>query len=346
MMREDRRHVWVKRGWARWGLAALVVLPLMKLLPAAAAHASGESPRLEIVVVGSTPATELLAATIAPLLPATLAVDWRSLTNDTAATTTLASHPGARIWIDARSSGKVQVVAFRRDAVPRVRTVDAPDLTPVVAETVGQITRETAFAVLAEAASTPPAGREDGALPAPPVLPPAGDRGPSVAATVAAAAPVAAPSRNLLLVANVIVRDEYGLGAEAAYGGAVSAAYLFRPAAAVRPYLALSLGLFGDGGFGVTAMEAVETMGISWQVSSLVDLSVGLGGGVVDVPNAPAFLIGRGTASLGLRLGASIEQIFTATLDAGQAAHVTAPWPAPNRIAPGLLIGLGWRPRW
>jgi hypothetical protein len=291
------------------------------------------------VVVGPTPTTDLLAATIAPLLPATLAVDWRSLTNDAAATTTLASQPGARIWIDGRSSGKVQIVAFRRDAVPRVRTVEAPELTPVVAETVAQITRETAFALLAETASAPPTGSEKGGPP----------EGPTVAATAAPAGATAAPPRNLLLVANVIVRDEYGLGAEAAYGGAVSAAYLFGRAAAkatVRPYLALSLGLFGDAGFGLTALEAVETTGISWQASSLVDLSVGVGGGLVSAPNTRPFLIGRGTVSLGLRLGASIEQIFTATLDAGQAAHVTGPWPAPNRIAPGVLIGIGWRPRW
>ena len=284
-----------------------------------------------------------LAATIAPLLPATLAVEWRSLTNDAAATTTLASHPGARIWIDGRSSGKVQIVAFRRDAVPRVRTVEAPELTPVVAETVAQITRETAFAVLAETASAPPAGSEKGG-PRPSLVPPSADQG----LTVAATAPPAAPSRNLLFVANVIIRDEYGLGAAAASGGAVSAAYLFGRAAAgatVRPYLALSLGMFGDAGFGLTALEVVETTGISWQASSLVDLSVGLGGGVVDAPNTRGFLIGRGTASLGLRLGASIEQIITATLDAGQTTHVTGPWPAPNRIAPNVLIEIDWRPR-
>jgi hypothetical protein len=345
MTREGRRQMWAKRGWARWVPAVVAVLPLLSLLPGARAQATGESPRLQIVVVGPTPTTDLLAATIAPLLPATLAVDWRSLSNDAAATTTLASPPGARIWIDARSSGKVQVVAFRRDAVPRVRTVEAPELTPVVAETVAQITRETAFAVLAETASAPQADREKGG---PTPAAPSAGQGPTVAATAAAVTP-SVPSRNLLFVANVIVRDEYGLGAEASYGGAVSAAYLFGRAASgatVRPYLALSLGLFGDAGLGVTALEAVETMGISWQASSLVDLSVGLGGGVVDVPNTRAILIGRGSASLGLRLGASIEQIFTATLDAGQAPHVTAPWPAPNRIAPGVLIGIGWRPRW
>jgi len=223
--------------------------------------------------------------------------------------------------------------------VPRVRTVEAPELTPIVAETVAQITRETAFALLAEMPSAPPAGSEKGRLP----------EGPTVAVTAPPTAAPAAPSRNLLFVANVIVRDEYGLGAEAAYGAAVSAVYLFERAAAkatVRPYLALSLGLFGDHGFGLTALEAVETMGISWQASSLVDLSLGLGGGVVDAPNTRAFLIGRGTASLGLRLGASVEQIFTATLDAGQAAHVTGPWPTPNRITPGVLIGIGWRRRW
>ncbi|HXU62115.1 MAG TPA: hypothetical protein VN962_10460 [Polyangia bacterium] len=269
------------------------------------------------------------------------------LTNDAAGTTSPAFSPVARIWIDARSSGKIQIVAFRRDAVPRVRTVEAPELTPVAAETVAQITRETAFAVLAEAASAQPTGSEKGGSPAAALVPPLADQAPTVAATVAVTP--AAPSRNLLFVANVIVRDEYGLGAEASYGGAVSAAYLFERAASgatVRPYLALSLGLFGDAGLGVTALEALETMGISWQASSLVDLSAGLGGGVVNLPNTRAFLIGRGTASLGLHLGASIEQIFTATLDAGQAAHVTAPWPAPNRIAPGVLIGIGWRPRW
>ena len=87
-------------------------------------------------------------------------------------------------------------------------------------------------------------------------------------------------------------------------------------------------------------------MGISWQASSLFNFSAGLGGGVVEAPNTRAFLIARGTASLGLRLGASIEQILTATLDAGQPAHVTGPWPAPNRIAPGVLIGIGWQPGW
>lgn len=345
MTSEGRRHVWAKRGWARGAAAVVVVLSLLDLLPGARVQAAGESPRLEIVVVGPTPATDLLAATIAPLLPSTLAVDWRSLTSDAVATTTLASQPGARIWIDGRSPGKVQIVAFRRDAVPRVRTVEAPELTPVVAETVAQITRETAFAVLAETTNAPPAGRDNGG----PGTPPAGPLPATQDPVIAATAPAAAPSRNLLFVANVIVRDEYGLGAEAAYGGAVSAAYLFERAAAgatVRPYLALSLGLFSDAKVGVGALEVVETTGVSWQASSAVDLSAGLGGGVVSFPNTPAFLIARGTASLGLRLGASIEQIFTATLDAGQAAHVTAPWPTPHRIAPGVLIGIGWRPRW
>jgi hypothetical protein len=158
-------------------------------------------PRLQIVLVGPPPVADLLAAAIAPLLPATAPVDWRRVANDADVAPTPAPPSGPRIWIDGRLPGTIQIVAFCRDAVPRVRTL------------------------------------------------------------------------------------------------------------------------------------------------SFLDLSLGLGGGI-QTASTNAIFVARGTASVGLRLGAGIEQILSATIDAGQAPQVSELWPTPARVRPGVMIGLGWRPHW
>jgi hypothetical protein len=48
---------------------------------------------------------------------------------------------------------------------------------------------------------------------------------------------------------------------------------------------------------------------------------------------------------VGFRLGAGVEQILSLTVDAGQKREPFGLWPAPNRVAPGAMIGIGWRPR-
>jgi hypothetical protein len=288
---------------------------------------------------------DLLAAAIAPLLPATPPVDWRRVTKDTAVAATPGPPPGPRIWIDGRSPGSIQIVALCRDAGPRVRTVEALELTPVVAETVAQITRETAAALLAETETSNPSSNErSGPMQPAPVSAPV-DTVSTIAASDNAAVP---PHRNLLFAGSLIVRDEYGLNAAAAYGGAISVAYSFRQLAAgssARLFLGLSLGLFVQPEFGLGAAEIVETTGISWQPSSFVDLSFGLGGGIQNAPIFRTILVARGTASVGLRLGAGVEQVISATIDAGQVPEINGGWPAPNRIRPGAMIGIGWLPK-
>ena len=334
-----------REGLARWALAIVVASALLGWEGLAGATGA-PPPRLQIVLVGPPAVADLLAAAIAPLLPATTPVDWRRVTKDTVVATTSAPPPGPRIWIDGRSLGRIQIVALCRDAVPRVRTVEAAELTPVVAETVAQITRETAAALLAEAETSGPSSNEGGSPTRPAPLP----APPETVSSIAASDKVAAhPPRDLLFAGSLIVRDEYGLNAAVAYGGAISVVYSFRRVAAqssASPFLGLSLGLFGQPEFGLAAEEIVETTGISWQPSPFLDLSVGLGGGIQRCRNLshnpgqqPA-----GPRAWGSRLGAGLEQIISATLDVGQMPEVNGLWPAPNRIRPGAMIGIGWLP--
>src|SRR5947207_7991937 len=122
----------------------------------------------------------------------------------------------------------------------------------------------------------------------------------------------ARPSHELLIAGGAIVRDEFGLNAPAATGVALSVLYPLRRVAAgssARPFLALSLELFSVSEYQMVAQEVVETTGVSWQPLSFLDLSLGLGGGIQTASNSAIFFA-RGTASVGLRLGAGIEQIL------------------------------------
>jgi hypothetical protein len=332
-------------GWVVWALA--VAASSTPLILEGRALADGAlRPRLQIVLVGSAPSADLLAATVAPILPASISVEWGRVTGD-ADVATIPEAPGPRIWIDSRSPGIIQIIAFSSDAVPRVRTVEAPQLTPLVAETVAQITRETATALLGAQTRGAPNG-----VGAPTRLVPAATTQETAAVSTVTKSDIssAQPPGELLLMGSFIVRDEFGLGAEAAYGAALSILYPFRPltrGSSARPFVALSLGLFGQSQFGLAAQEAVETTGISWHPSSILDLSLGLGGGVQRAATWRTILVARGTASIGFRLGSSVEQVIAATLDARQEPDVLiGPWPAPHRISPGVMIGIGWRPHW
>jgi hypothetical protein len=331
---------------------ATIFLALISAERGAAADETTTSRKLEIVLVGSQVAGDLLAAAIAPLLSPTAVVGWTRMED-----TTLVAHSsadGPRIWIDTRSSGVVRIVAFASDAAPRVRIVEAPELTPVVAETVAQIARETASALLErpdQSSPTPPAAA-DNTTPAA-----------ATAATGSAAVPTIASAggivtskqpKDLLFSASFLVRDEYGVtNVEAAYGGALSVAWPFRrpsDGSSVRPFLALSLELLQQTEFALNAEQIAQTMGLSWQPWPFLDLSLAIGGGIEHSKNLggtlleESILFGRAALGTALRLPAGFEQIVTVTLDVSQVATAIDA-PPPNRIKPGILIGLGWRPR-
>lgn len=245
---------------AWWALVLVAVSPLIAWYGRALA-AGALPPRLQIVLVGPPPVADLLAAAIAPLLPATAPVDWRRVTDDAAVAPMPALPSGPRIWIDGRLPGTVQIVAFCRDAVPRVRTVVAPELTPVVAETVAQITRETGAVLLAEAQRERASNGEGSPLARPAPVPASTETDATIAASAGGATH---PSHELLIAGSAIVRDEFGLDAPAATGVALSVLYPLRRLAAgssARPFLALSLELFSVSRYQMVAQEIVETTG-------------------------------------------------------------------------------------
>ena len=327
-------------------MVAIFVALLAAEGPAFADEATA-SRKLEIVLVGAQSAGDLLAAAIVPLLPTTAVIGWTRIDDTTMVTNSSAIGP--RLWIDTRSKGAVRIVAFGRDAVPRVRIVDAPELTPVVAETVAQIARETAQALLEQPNEPSPASTADNA-----VVAPAG-AGSATVPTISSTGGIASSRpKDLLFSASFLVRDEYGVsGVEAAYGGALSVAWPFRrpsDGSSVRPFLALSLELLQQTEFALNAEQVVQTMGLTWQPWPFLDLSLAVGGGVEHSKNLGgtllpnSILFGRCSLGTALRLPAGLEQIITATLDVSQVA--TAEFdPPPNRIKPGILVGIGWRPR-
>src|SRR6185369_6707820 len=139
----------------RAAISVLVVVVFPCLAPPVRA-ATAPRPNLEIVIVGEEVTCDFLSVAIAPVLVELESVTWQQMRETTPASGALLEHhPGvARIWIDAHRKGAVIVVGFSRNGSPRVRSADAPELTAVVAETVAQIVRETAVALLDEAAQT------------------------------------------------------------------------------------------------------------------------------------------------------------------------------------------------
>jgi hypothetical protein len=308
-------------------------------------------PNLEIVTVGPPGAADLLSVAIAPLMTELEPITWRQL-RETTPISEARFEPragGVRIWIDAHRAGAVTVVGFSRRGAPRVRSVEAPELTPVVAETIGQIVRETAVALLADpAGQDPPAQERDDETTEPKAFKPSRSRvaieeAPR-AETPAEAAPPPLVNRVMGSISfGFVLRSAESFSSDSAEGMTLSlTAWLQHEA--VRSFATLSIDRLEAPQVTNTlyALSFVPTFGIAWRPEAMVDFRTALGVGADRMNSfgyASWYPVVRGAVSANLLLPRRLEATVALTLD-------VVAWSDFSQRAwqPGLILGLGWRP--
>jgi len=330
-----------RRLRAAIAVAVAIAAPAIAGRARAAGTPPVSRPNLEIVIVGPQGAADLLAVAIAPLITELEPVSWRQLRETTPVSDdAYEPRPGAvRIWIDAHRTGTVTVVGLSRTGAPGVRSVEAPDLTPVVAETIGQIVRETAVALMSAAAEA----RTD--APASLIL---SDERPAARdleepETPAVTPPPASRFRGSLAFGYVL-RQMAGFGEQNAQGVTVSTTAWLQHRT-VRSFATLALdSLQGSGsasGTGTYAISIVPTVGISRRIGGGVDVraAMGIGADRMNYGAISWYPVGRASAAASLPLPAGFEAMTAVMVDAVVWADFR------QRVyQPAMMVGVGWRP--
>jgi hypothetical protein len=344
---------------------AVAIATLLALYPLAARAAAEEPAAIEIVLVGTARSCDLLQAAVAPLLADQEPIVWRRENQTTVADARLPQNPG--IWIEAAGHGRVRIVAFAGTDPPSERVVEAAQLSPVAAETVAQIVRETA-----EALRVAPATEAD--RPASPVQA-------AVVATVPAPPQPRMQYRRAFLGVGYVRRavfastpgnpsdhDEQGIHA--------AGFFFFDPGRASRllsivvDRAQLTAATYAGSNVAtpqldITHWSARALIGIGWRSQSGAFAGIGVGLGV-DRLAASAGVTGgmsrwvlgsRGSLELGLPIPRSRIEIvgtvfvdikprvfFVETLSPSNGVGGPGPFPlfSTNRVEPGLTIGLAW----
>jgi hypothetical protein len=307
-------------------------------------------PNLEIVIIAPAGASDLLSVAIAPLMTELEPIAWRQL-RDTTPVSEVRFEPHAgvvRLWIDAHHAGTVAVVGFSRRGVPRVRTVEAQELTPVAAETIGQIVRETAVALLADPAGQDSAVQETDAETA--ESKPVRRKPVRVVVEDAPRAEEPAQPTPPTTVAGVmgslafgyLLRSMDSFTGDTGTGLTISAtAWLERDT--VRWFARLSFDQLQASGLGATLYETsiIPTFGISWRPEASVDFRTALGVGADRINNFAIewYPVARGVGTVGVLLPHRLELMFEAMLDIVSSSEFRR-----QAWQPAAMVGFGWRP--
>jgi hypothetical protein len=331
---------------AGFALRAAVALALWCLATSGRAVATtvARPPNLEVVIVGDAATADLLAVAIAPLLADLEPVTWKQMRETTSVSrATLVTNPDVvRVWVDAHREGTVTVVGFSRRGAPRVRSVAAPELTPVLTETVAQIVHETAVALFAgEAAGAPLESATtaeatsvvpDAEVPAPI---------PQIGETVTAPPTLASPV-DLSLAFGYVVRQMATFSNEKAHGLAISTTVWLKRET-VRSFVTLSLEYLESPSTGNSLNETsiVTTFGISWLPRGIIDIRTAIGIGAARINYAlPAWYpIERAVTTVGVLLPRRLEATVALMLDVVGLDPID-----PRGVQPAAMFGLAWRP--
>lgn len=297
-------------------------------------------PGLKIVIVGPQDAADLLSVAIAPLVTELEPVTWRQL-HETTPISDAGLEPlrgAVRIWIDAHRTGTVTIVGFSSRGAPRVRSVEAPDLTPVVAETISQIVRETAVALIGEPASAEADVTIDqGEL----------DASRASRHAVIEAPPRAEPAATKLstrsgasLAFGGVFRNMGGFSHQVARGVSISMSAWLQHAA-LRSFATLSFDWVENatGDLQLVAVSLVPTVGISWRPQKVVDLrtSIGVGADRINFGGSAWYPVARATASANAIVLARFEVTMALMIDAVESPDLTH-----RGWQPAALLGIGW----